>query len=50
MTFARRQAIVLKSLAATAKASIVSRSMTQYRICFIWNEGEAQNVEIIDYH
>jgi toxin HigB-1 len=22
----------------------------QYRICFIWNEGEAQNVEIIDYH
>lgn len=22
----------------------------QYRICFIWNEGEAQSVEIVDYH
>lgn len=22
----------------------------QYRICFTWNEGEAQNVEIVDYH
>jgi hypothetical protein len=21
-----------------------------YRICFIWNEGEAQSVEIVDYH
>lgn len=22
----------------------------QYRICFTWAEGEAQNVEIVDYH
>ena len=22
----------------------------QYRICFKWNEGNAQDVEIVDYH
>ena len=22
----------------------------QYRICFIWKEGEAHDVEIVDYH
>ena len=22
----------------------------QYRICFLWNEGDDQNVEIVDYH
>jgi proteic killer suppression protein len=22
----------------------------QYRICFIWTEGEAHDVEIVDYH
>lgn len=22
----------------------------QWRICFIWNEGRAENVEICDYH
>ena len=22
----------------------------QYRICFIWKEGDAHNVEICDYH
>jgi proteic killer suppression protein len=22
----------------------------QYRICFKWNEGNAQEVEIVDYH
>jgi proteic killer suppression protein len=26
------------------------RINSQYRICFTWNEGEAQNVEIVDYH
>jgi toxin HigB-1 len=23
---------------------------TQWRICFVWNDGDALNVEIIDYH
>ena len=22
----------------------------QWRICFVWNEGAAENVEIVDYH
>jgi proteic killer suppression protein len=22
----------------------------QYRICFVWTEGNATNVEIVDYH
>jgi proteic killer suppression protein len=22
----------------------------QWRICFVWNEGDALNVEIVDYH
>ncbi|MBA3075008.1 MAG: hypothetical protein FP831_15500 [Anaerolineae bacterium] len=22
----------------------------QWRICFMWNKGKAQNVEIVDYH
>jgi plasmid maintenance system killer protein len=23
---------------------------TQYRICFIWKDGDAQQVEVVDYH
>ena len=22
----------------------------QYRICFVWNDGDAEDVEIVDYH
>jgi proteic killer suppression protein len=22
----------------------------QYRICFVWNDGDAHDVEIVDYH
>jgi proteic killer suppression protein len=22
----------------------------QYRVCFVWRNGEAHNVEIVDYH
>ena len=22
----------------------------QYRICFVWKDGEAQHVEVVDYH
>jgi len=22
----------------------------QWRICFVWKEGDAHNVEIVDYH
>jgi hypothetical protein len=27
-----------------------SRMALQYRICFEWREGEAVDVEIVDYH
>jgi len=26
------------------------RINNQYRICFEWNSGQAQNIEIVDYH
>ena len=22
----------------------------QYRVCFVWNDGDAEDVEIVDYH
>ena len=27
-----------------------SISNMQWRICFVWNDGDALNVEIVDYH
>ncbi len=35
---------------ATAPASTASASTRQWRICFEWTEGDAQYVEITDYH
>ena len=26
------------------------RVNNQYRICFVWNDGDAFDVEIVDYH
>lgn len=26
------------------------RVNTQWRICFVWREGGAENVELVDYH
>ena len=26
------------------------RMIDQWRICFVWSEGDALNVEIVDYH
>jgi toxin HigB-1 len=26
------------------------RINNQWRICFVWNEGDAERVEIVDYH
>ena len=27
-----------------------TRINDQWRICFVWNEGDAERVEIVDYH
>jgi toxin HigB-1 len=26
------------------------RTNDQYRLCFVWNNGDASDVEIVDYH
>jgi len=26
------------------------RINTQYRVCFVWKDGDAYDVEIVDYH
>jgi proteic killer suppression protein len=40
----------LEKLGGNRQGQHSVRINDQYRICFIWNEGEAQNVEIADYH
>ena len=40
----------LEKLSGDREGQQSIRINDQYRICFIWNEGEAQNVEIVDYH
>jgi toxin HigB-1 len=40
----------LKKLGGNRAGQHSIRINAQYRICFIWNEGEAQSVEIVDYH
>lgn len=40
---------MLESLSGDRKGQHSIRINTQYRICFIWNEG-AKEIEIVDYH
>jgi proteic killer suppression protein len=40
----------LESLKADRIGQYSIRINDQYRICFVWNETDASNVEIIDYH
>ncbi len=40
----------LEKLSGDREGQQSVRINNQYRICFTWNEGEAQNVEIVDYH
>jgi proteic killer suppression protein len=40
----------LEKLTGDRRGQASIRINDQYRICFDWNEGEAQNVEIVDYH
>ncbi len=40
----------LEALHGDRKGLYSIRINDQWRTCFEWNEGEANNVEIIDYH
>jgi len=40
----------LEKLAGNRTGQYSIRINDQYRICFRWTDGEAQDVEIVDYH
>jgi proteic killer suppression protein len=40
----------LEALDGDRKGQYSIRVNDQFRICFIWEEGNAFNVEIVDYH
>jgi len=40
----------LEALTGNRKGQHCIRVNDQYRICFIWESGNARDVEIVDYH
>ena len=46
----KRVAPRLDTPGPSAPASSDARLQLQYRICFVWKDGDAENVEIVDYH
>ena len=40
----------LESLSGDRSGQHSIRINKQYRICFIWNDGNISDVEIVDYH
>ena len=40
----------LEALGGDRKGQYSIRINDQWRICFIWRKGAAENVEIVDYH
>ena len=40
----------LEALAGDRRGQRSIRINDQYRICFVWKDGEAQQVEVVDYH
>ncbi|HEY4943485.1 MAG TPA: type II toxin-antitoxin system RelE/ParE family toxin [Rhizomicrobium sp.] len=40
----------LEALKGNRKGQFSIRINQQWRICFRWNDGDADNVEIVDYH
>ena len=40
----------LEALKGKRKGQYSIRINDQWRICFVWREGNAANVEIVDYH
>lgn len=40
----------LEALSGNRKGQHSIRINDQWRICFVWNDGNAYDVEIVDYH
>jgi proteic killer suppression protein len=40
----------LEQLKGDRKGQHSIRINDQYRLCFVWNNGDASDVEIVDYH
>ena len=40
----------LESLKGDRKGQYSIRINDQWRVCFLWKDGDAHNVEIVDYH
>ena len=40
----------LEALAGDRRGQHSIRINDQYRICFVWKDGDAEEVEILDYH
>ena len=40
----------LEALAGDRRGQHSIRVNAQYRICFVWKDGDADDVEIVDYH
>jgi proteic killer suppression protein len=40
----------LEALKGNRRGQLSIRINDQWRICFLWSEGEAREVEIVDYH
>ena len=40
----------LEALGGDRKGQHSIRINAQWRICFVWREGAAEDVEIVDYH
>jgi len=40
----------LEALAGNRKGQHSIRINGQWRVCFVWTEGDATHVEIVDYH
>lgn len=40
----------LEALSGDRKGQYSIRINQQYRICFVWSDGTANDVEIVDYH
>ena len=40
----------LEALKGDRKGQYSIRINDQWRVCFVWKAGDAENVEIVDYH
>jgi toxin HigB-1 len=40
----------LEALKGTRRGQFSIRINDQWRICFVWRDGDAHDVEIVDYH